>query len=127
MEIDHTEDPILRIIELYKNHPSIVTINKNNMAKQFSFKYIPKSDVEREILNLDVSKASQDSDIPTKIVKMNADIFAEVLYYVFNRSLEDEFPAVMKLANVTPVHRKVPDMIEVIIDLLAFCLIIKSL
>ena len=28
----------------------------------------------------------------------------------------------MKLANVTPVHRKVPDMIEVIIDLLAFCL-----
>ena len=91
VEIDHTEDPILRIIELYKNHPSIVAINKNNMAKQFSFKYIPKSDVEREILNLDVSKASQDSDIPTKIVKMNTDIFAEVLYYVFNRSLKDEF------------------------------------
>ena len=97
------------------------------MNKQFCFKYIQKSDLKQEILNLDVSKASQDSDIPTKIVKMNADIFAEVLYYVFNRSLEDEFPAVMKLANVTPVHRKVPDMIEVIIDLLAFCLIIKSL
>ena len=91
MEIDHTEDPILRIIEQYKNHPSIVAINENNLAKQFSFKYIPKSDVEREILNLDVSKASQDSDIPTKIVKMNTDIFAEVLYYVFNRSLKDEF------------------------------------
>ena len=28
----------------------------------------------------------------------------------------------MKLANVTPVYRKVPDMTEVIIDLLAFCL-----
>ena len=28
----------------------------------------------------------------------------------------------MKLANVTPVYRKVPDMIEEIIDLLAFCL-----
>ena len=28
----------------------------------------------------------------------------------------------MKLANVTPVYRKVPNMIQVIIDLLAFCL-----
>ena len=49
------------------------------MNKQFSLEYKPKSDVESEILNLDVSKASQDSDIPTKIIKMNADIFAEVL------------------------------------------------
>ena len=107
VEIDHIEDPILRIIEQYKNHPSIVAINENNLAKQFSFKYIPKSDVEREILNLDVSKASQDSDIPTKIIKMNADIFAEVLYNVFNRSLEvDEFLPGMKRANVIPVHKK---------------------
>ena len=48
------------------------------MNTQFSFGYIPKSDLKKEILNLDVSKASQDSDIPTKIIKMNADIFAEV-------------------------------------------------
>ena len=35
---------------------------------------------------------------------MNADIFAEVLYNVFNRSLEvGEFPSSMKL---TPVHKK---------------------
>ena len=107
MEIDHIEDPILRIIEQYKNNPSIVAINENNLAKQFSFKYIPKSDVEREILNLDVSKASQDSDIPTKIIKINADIFAEVLCNVFSRSLEvGEFPSGMKLVNVTPVHKK---------------------
>ena len=107
VEVDHTEDPILRIIEKYKNHPSIVPINENNLAKQFSFNYIPKSDVEREILNLDVSIASQDSDIPTKIIKMNADIFAEVLCSVFNRSLEvGEFPSGMKLTNVTPVHKK---------------------
>ena len=77
------------------------------MNKQFSFEYIPKPDVEREILNLDVSKASQDSDVPTTIIKMYADIFAEVLYNVFNRSLEvGEFPSGMKLASVTPVHKK---------------------
>ena len=79
VEIDHIEDPILRIIEQYKNYPSIVAINDKNLNKQFSFEYIPKSDVEKEIVNLDVSKASQDSDIPTKMIKMNADIFPEVL------------------------------------------------
>ena len=84
-EIDHIEDPILRILEQYKSHPSIVAINEKQLNKQFSFDYIPKPDVEREILNLDVSKASQDSYIPTKIIKMNADIFAKVLHNVFNR------------------------------------------
>ena len=84
VEIDHIDDPILRIIEQYKNHPSVVAINEKNLNKQFSFEYIPKSDIKKEILNLDVSKASQDSDIPTKIIKVNADIFAEVLYNVCN-------------------------------------------
>ena len=38
---------------------------------------------------------------------MNADIFAEVLYNLFNRSLEvGELPSGMKLANVTPLHKK---------------------
>ena len=106
VEIDHIEDPVLRIIEQYRNHPSVVAINENNLTKQFSFKYIPKSDVEREILNLDVSQASEDSDMPTETIKMNADIFAEVLCNAFNRSLEvGEFPSGIK-ANVTPVHKK---------------------
>ena len=79
------------------------------MNKQFSFEYIRiyQSYVKKEILNLDVFKASQDSDLPTKIIKMTADIFAEVLFNVFNRSLEvGGFPSRMKLANVTPVHKK---------------------
>ena len=78
-KIDHIEDSILSIIEQYKSHSSIVAINKKKLNNQFSFEYIPKSDIKRQILNLDVSKASQDSDMPTKIIKMNADIFAEVL------------------------------------------------
>ena len=106
VEIDYTEDPILRIIEQYKNHPSVVAIKKKYLNKQFSVQYIPKSGVKKEILNLDISKASQDSDITAKSIKMNADIFPEILY-VFNRSLEvGEFPYGMKLANVTPVHKK---------------------
>ena len=107
VEIDHIEDPILRIIEQYKNHPSIVALTEKKLNKQFSFEYIPKSDVKKEILNLNVTKATQDSDISTKIIKMNADIFAEVLYIVFNRTLEvSEFHSGMKLVHVTSVHKK---------------------
>ena len=107
VEIDHIEDPILRIIEQHKNHPSVVAINEKNLNKQFSFEYIRNSDIKKEILNLGVSKASQDSDIPTKIIKVNADIYAEVLYNVFNSSLEvGEFPSGMKLKNMTTVRKK---------------------
>ena len=31
VEIDHIEDLILRIIEQYKNHPSVVAINEKNL------------------------------------------------------------------------------------------------
>ena len=36
VEIDHIEDPFLRIIEKYKNHPSIVAINEKKLNMQFS-------------------------------------------------------------------------------------------
>ena len=58
-------------------------------------------------MNLDSSEACQDSDIPTKVIKSNLDIFIDALYSEFNRSLEtSDFAPSMKLANVTPVHKK---------------------
>ena len=42
VEIDNIEDPILRIVEQYKSHPSLVAINEKKLNKQFAFEYIPK-------------------------------------------------------------------------------------
>ena len=107
VNIDHIEDPIARSIEKYKNHPSIVAIKSKIINKYFKFNSISKAEIEKEILNLDSSKACQDSDIPTKVIKSNSDIFTDALYSEFNRSLETSvFPPSMKLANVTPVHKK---------------------
>ena len=108
---DQTENrighPILRIIEQYKNHPSIIAINNQNMGRRFSFQEITKSEINQEILNLDSSKACQESDLPTKIIKANSDIFTEVIHKELNRDLEvGNFPCTMKLANVTPVYKK---------------------
>ena len=56
---------------------------------------------------MDRSKASQDSDVPTKIVKDNNDVFVPVLLTEFNESLKlNRFPHSMKLANITPVFKK---------------------
>ena len=70
-------------------------------------KTVSKKDIEKEILNLNVAKASQDSDIPTKIIKKNSDIFSDILFKEFNKSLQIcKFPSCLKMANVTPVYKK---------------------
>ena len=58
-------------------------------------------------MKLDSSKACQDSDIQTKVIKSNSDIFTDALHSEFYRSLETSvFPPSMKLANVIPAHKK---------------------
>ena len=73
--------------------------------KYFWFNGISNAEIEKEILNLDTSKACQDSNITTKVIKSNLDIFTDALHSEFKRSLATSvFPPSMKLANVTPVH-----------------------
>ena len=58
-------------------------------------------------MNLDVSKACQDTNIPSKIIKENADIFASFLHSSFKTSITNsEFPSVLTQANITPVFKK---------------------
>ena len=111
-----SEDPLQNLVTKYKNHPSIRSVlhkspNTSFSLKtisnaSFSLKTVSKKDIEKEILNLNVAKASQDSDIPTKIIKKNPDIFS-ILFKEFNKSLEIcKFPSSLKMANVTPVYKK---------------------
>ena len=52
-------------------------------------------------------KASQNSDIPTKIVKENSDIISKVLCSFINDSIKSfTFPSCLKEAGVTPIHKK---------------------
>ena len=77
-----------RSIEQYRNHPSILAIKSKSTNTHFKFNSISKAETEKEILNLDSSKARPDSDIPTKVIKSNSDIFTNALYSEFSRSLE---------------------------------------
>ena len=88
VNFEQIEDPVLQIIEQYKNHPSILAINGKFNGKQFYFQPFSKPEIKQKILSLDNSKACQESDIATKVMKANLDIFADISYEVFNRSLE---------------------------------------
>ena len=82
-------DPVLKCIVKYRNHPSILAIgevcNKHSRLP-FSFSKINRGEILREILKLETSKVCQ--DIPTKIIKEIADIFADILFASFNDSVE---------------------------------------
>ena len=56
---------------------------------------------------METFKECQDTDIPTKFVKENADIFANVLVSNLNDSIEkSNFPSILKNATITPVFKK---------------------
>ena len=54
------------------------------------------------------TKASQENDIPVKLLKANADNICEIIFTYFNNNLVDKglFPESLKTANVTPVFKK---------------------
>ena len=54
----------------------------------FHLSKIKREEISREVLKLETSRASQDTDIPTKIIKENADAFADILLASFIDSVK---------------------------------------
>ena len=89
------------------NAPSIIMINNKRKADQcFSFGPVTYEDISKKTNNLDTAKASQQSDVPTKILKQNSDYFAG--YFCGNISQcisKSMFPPDLKLTDVAPVYK----------------------
>lgn len=102
-------DPVLKAVEKYKNHPSIVAIKtrRENINFSFSFQKIERSEILQIISELDPKKAIQSNDIPTKMIKENCEIFADFLLSSLNKCLsEGGFPSFLKEADVIPIFKK---------------------
>ena len=68
--VSNTNDATLKAILKYRNHPSIIAIqNKCKDKGRFNFIEVDQKQIEKEILKLDVNKASQSSDIPINFLK----------------------------------------------------------
>ena len=73
----------------------------------FCFKKVSIEETQKEILNSNNKKASQNVDIPTKIIKENSDIFGKVLCSFINDSIKSfTFPSCLKEADITPIHKE---------------------
>ena len=90
----------------YRNHPSILKIGEvchSSNAINFSFFTVQTKQILKEITKLNFPKPGQSTDIPTKIIKQNSDIFPDFILTRFNQSVTNSiFPSSLKNADITP-------------------------
>ena len=103
-----SDDQVTNAVNKFRSHSSIIMIkNKKKNDQSFPFGPVTYDDVLKIVNTLDTAKASQQSDIPTKILKQNADYFAEYFYENINQCISKSiFSSDLKLADVTPVYQK---------------------
>ena len=95
------------IIETFEKHPSILNIKKRNLDSVFSFRKTTQEEVSKVIRDLNTKKGCQTSDPPTKIIKLNSDIFSNMIYKHFNYYIDKgEFLNDLKHAEIVPVYKK---------------------
>ena len=99
---DNDAVTMTKAIEKYQNHPSMKKVRENiDTTNNFSFDLINPECSSKIINNLDTSKATQQGDIPTKIIKDNKDLF---LYFIFasfyNAVNKGVFPDELKHADI---------------------------
>ena len=90
-----------------KKYPSIIAVqNTFKSGDVFYFRELEREEIHKEIHKLN-NKASQHSDIPTKIIKSNSDIFSDFLYVSINSSIESSLlSSSLKTADITPIYKK---------------------
>ena len=65
------------------------------------------TDVEKELKSLNTNKASHSSDITTKLLKQNVDLFSPFILGCVDKSISSPtFPSILKLADIIPVYKK---------------------
>ena len=123
MQYGNINDPFLKAIVRYRNHPSIVaTKNFCNSKSHFSFKNVQKEEILKELNNLNINKATQNTDILTKIIKENFDIFGDFIFANLNCCINTcSYPSLLKRADITPVHKKDSKSEKNITDQLVYC------
>ena len=79
----------------------------------FHFFQNERDEIVKEINNLKMNKATQSSDIPTKLINVNSDISADFIFENLNNFyLSFCFPNIIKNATITPAHKKVQNLLK---------------
>ena len=104
------DNTLMKAIMKYRCYPSIIAIKeKCNSNFSFSFSQVERDEIMKEISRLNINKATQSTDIPTKLIKENSDIFGDFIFENYNNCISSfVFPSYLKNAIITPAHKKGP-------------------
>ena len=82
--------------------------NKSKSSKRrFSFSFVEKNEIKKEIHLLQVSKIVQCTDTPTKYINENSDLVLVFIFSNLNDCIAQTiFLTALKLTDVFPVHKK---------------------
>ena len=101
-------DKINDVITNFKDHPSILKIKQRAQIKDtFTFSMTNVDEIMTEINNLNINKPTTFNNIPAKLIVETNDICSPFICRIFNDSIINcTFPDSLKMADVTPVHKK---------------------
>ena len=107
--LDHINDSLItkRIIEKYKNHPSIKAIQDTfPVKKEFKIEEAKNEQVNKILRNINSRKSTGPDEIPPKIVKMSANIIDPHLTNIINSDLKrNAFSDSTKVASIRPIFK----------------------
>ena len=106
---------IEKAIEKFKMHPSILSINeKVKTDSNFSFIKIGLNEIKSELKALNGKKNGTFMNIPAKQLKLAVKIVSEPLMQIWNVQIVEnkDFPAELKLADITPIHKKLESVLK---------------
>ena len=107
--LDYINDSLItkRIIEKYKNHPSIKAIQDTFLVKkEFKIKEAKVEQVNKILRNINPRKATGPDEIPPKIVKMSANIIDSHLTSITNSNLKrNAFYDSAKVTSIRPIFK----------------------
>ena len=77
---DNLKDPVAKVIEKFKTHPSALIIKDQIFrGNKFSFTEASQSEIEKEIKNLNVKKATSHKNLSPETLKTSAIVTPEIL------------------------------------------------
>ena len=98
-------DPIDIALKMFESHPIILIIKVKVSASPLNT--VTLEDLKSEIRNLNPNNASTVNSIPIRNFKENFDICGPTLYPIVNNAILDcMFPEKLKLADISPLHKK---------------------
>ena len=78
---------VKQIIKKFENHPSIVEIKKNiNIVEKFTIKEAMVSDTNTLLKSVNTKKVTGSDNIPSKLVKLSANVIDSHLCNIINQS-----------------------------------------